>query len=255
MDDRAFERFLELHQGLPRQGPGGREHTLKALALVPDLPTRPRIIDLGCGPGAQCLDLLEAVEGATVVAVDALSVLLDELRGRARERGLADRVTAVEGDMAALPASVPPASFHLVWSEAAAYNMGFDAALAAWRQLLLPGGFIAVSELTWRVPPEEAPDEARSFWAEEYPAMRGDDANRAAFANHGYELTGSFMLPDEAWWEPYYGPLGDRLPAFLAAHPGEEAARAVAEATRREIEVVERHAASFGYAFYVARMR
>lgn len=255
MDDATFDRFLELHQGLPRQAPGGREHTLHALELVPDLPLRPRIVDLGCGPGAHTLDLLEAVEGATVVAVDLLPSMLDELRERARDRGLLDRLTLVEGDMARLPDAVHPASFHLVWSEGAAYNLGFDAALASWRHLLLPGGFLAVSELAWRVPDAEIPTEARAFFEEEYPGMRSDDANRAAFDAHGWELAGSFALPSEAWWAPYYAPLRERLPDFEAAHPDDEAAQAVAADTRREIEIFEQYGHAFGYFFYVARMR
>lgn len=255
MEDATFARFLELHRGLPRQAPGGREHTLQALALVPELPLRPRIVDLGCGPGAQTIDLLEAVEGSTVVAVDLLPAMLDELRERAEARGLVDRLTLVEGDMGALPEHVHPASFHLVWSEGAAYSMGFDAALEAWRHLLMPGGFIAVSELTWRVPDDAIPEEARAFFAEEYPAMRHDDDNARAFEGQGYELIGSFALPEEAWRDPYYQPLLNRLPDFSAAHPNDEDTRRVVTATRREIDMFERYGASFAYVFYVARMR
>ncbi len=255
MDPRAFAYFLELHDGLPRQAPGGREHTLKALSLVPDLPLRPRIIDLGCGPGAQSLDLLEAVEGSTVLAVDNLPPMLETLRARAEAAGLLDRLSIVEGDMADLPPSVHPATFHLVWSEGAAYNMGFDAALRAWRHLLMPGGFIALTELTWRVAEDEAPEPARAFFAQEYPGMRAHEANLAGFEAAGFELSGSFFLPASAWLQPYYGPLLERLPAFEAAHADDDVAGLVAKMERREIEVFQEHGDSYGYAFYVGRMR
>jgi len=255
VDATTLDRFLDLHRGLPRQAPGGREHTLRALALVPDLPLRPRIADLGCGPGAQSLDLLDAVEGATVVAIDILPAMLDELAERARARGLQSRLTLVEGDLAHLPPTIPPASFHLVWSEAAAYNLGFDAALASWRHLLLPGGFLAISELAWRVPEPRIPSEARAFFEHAYPAMRDDAANRTAFEACGYELAGCFVLPADAWWKPYYTPLRERLPEFETAHADDDVARAIAKSTRTEIEIFEKYGDAFGYVFYVARMR
>lgn len=255
MDQRALELFLELHRGLPRQAPGGREHTLRALGDVPDLPEEPRIIDLGCGPGAHTVDLLQAREDATVVAVDQLPDMLDELRRRAEVAEVADRLTLVEGDIGSLPPEVKRAWFHLVWSEGAAYSIGFDRALRSWRHLLVPGGFIAVSELAWWVPVGEAPDEARAFFDEAYPAMREDSANRAAFEASGFELVSHFALPPWSWWDPYYGPIVERLSAFEAAHPDDPIAREVAEAERREIEIFESYGDAFAYVFYVGRMR
>jgi SAM-dependent methyltransferase len=253
VDDATLARFMELHRDLPRQAPGGAEFTRRALELVGELPARPRIVDFGCGPGAHTLDLLEALPDSEVVALDLLPALLDELRDRAGARGVRDRLTVLEGDMAAPPPQVQSGGFDLVWSEGAAYSIGFDAALEAWRGLLVPGGGIAVSELTWTAPAAAIPEAARAFWAEEYPAMRADAANRAAFAARGYALTGSFALPASAWWAPYYTPLRDRLPAFEAAHAGDPAARAVAEETRREIENFERYGDTFAYVFYVGR--
>jgi len=52
--------FRELTEGLPRQGPGSSEATLRALRMVDGLSSRPRILDVGCGPGAQTIDLARA---------------------------------------------------------------------------------------------------------------------------------------------------------------------------------------------------
>ena len=254
MDERAFTLFMELHRGLPRQGPGSRESTRKALALIPDLPLRPRIVDIGCGPGAQTLDLLSAVDGATVVGVDDSALFLEELRQRADAAGVVNRVSIVQADMANLPESVNPASFHLVWSEGAAYIMGFDDALREWRRLLLPGGFIGLSELAWRGAAEDAPEPARVFFEDAYPAMRSDADNRAAFEACGYELAGSFVLPPSDWWQPYYEPLQERLASFTAERTG-EVAKAVVQSARREIDIFREHGDAYGYFFYVGRMR
>jgi hypothetical protein len=48
--------FFFRHRDLPREGPGTDECTQEALRLLPPLPPQPRVLDLGCGPGAQTLD-------------------------------------------------------------------------------------------------------------------------------------------------------------------------------------------------------
>lgn len=255
MSPDKFDLFMALHRDLPRQGPGEADVTREALARIPDLPQRPRIVDLGCGPGAQTLHLLEAVEGSTVVAVDLMPQMLEELRARAAAAHLSDRLTLVLADMGAPPREeVPPASFHLVWSESAAYAIGFERALRTWRHLLLPGGFIAVSELAWLIPPDEAPEAARTFWATEYPAMRSRAENNAVFESAGFELASSFVLPPSAW-DAYYRPLEARLEGFAETYADTPLALEVVEDTRKEIDVRRRYGESFGYVFHVGRMR
>jgi hypothetical protein len=128
--------------------------------------------------------------------------------------------------------------------------MGFDAALAAWRPLLVPGGRLAVSDLTWLsgTPPERA----RQFWGEGYPAMRAHGANLRALEAHAYQVSGSFTLPDADWEDGYYTELSRRIPALLAAHAQPEA-RAALETAEEEIAVFRERAGSFGYVFYVGR--
>jgi hypothetical protein len=45
---RFWELFFEVYEALPRQGPGNRVSTAKALALCRDLPVSPAVLDLGC---------------------------------------------------------------------------------------------------------------------------------------------------------------------------------------------------------------
>ena len=132
--------------------------------------------------------------------------------------------------------------------------MGFDAALRSWRNLLLPGGFIGLSELAWRRGAEDAPEKARKFFDEAYPAMRSDADNRSAFEACGYELLGGFVLPSSDWWLPYYEPMQERLSSFLTERTG-EVARAVAESAYEEIEIFRECGDAYGYFFYVGRMR
>ncbi|MEM6675458.1 MAG: hypothetical protein AAF726_21595 [Planctomycetota bacterium] len=52
MDDPPPQLFFEVFESLPRQGPGNRPSTAKALAHCGDLPSRPRIADLVWSEGA-----------------------------------------------------------------------------------------------------------------------------------------------------------------------------------------------------------
>ena len=244
---RLFEIFLDVQRGLPRQGPGCEESTRQALALCSDLPDRPAMLDVGCGPGMQTLVLAETLNG-TVTAVDLYPEYLGQLQQRAEAAGLAERIEIVAGDMTALP--YLPQSFDLIWSEGAAYVMGFAAAFNAWRALLKPAGCIAVSELVWLVP--DPPSEAAAFFADEYPAMTDVETNLGAIRSCGYDVLGHFTLPDDAWWQNYYTPLEEKLPALIDRYAGDEEALAVIDMTRREIEMRRHFGQSYGYQFFVA---
>ncbi|WP_405922075.1 GNAT family N-acetyltransferase [Streptomyces sp. NBC_00122] len=257
MTDTTFiEAFFTLHRGLPRQAPGSDASTRHLLSLCGPLPERPRVLDLGCGPGRSAL-LLAAEAGrpgsggAEVTAVDLYEPFLEELRTAAEARGLADRVRTVTADMGALPREdFEDGSFDLVWAEGSAYLIGFATALARWRRLLAPGGTIVLTECEWTV--EEPSAGARAFWDEECP-LRTTAGTVAAAQASGYQVLGVHHLPDSDWAE-YYGPLAERVRARShdgsAPNPAMEAALA---ATREELDVRARHGHEYGYTGYVLR--
>jgi len=57
IDPRLLEVFFDVQRGLPRQGVGDSESTRKALALCSQLPDKPVVLDIGCGPGMQTIVL------------------------------------------------------------------------------------------------------------------------------------------------------------------------------------------------------
>ncbi|MFJ6934923.1 methyltransferase domain-containing protein [Streptomyces sp. NPDC101132] len=232
-----------MHHGLPRQGPGSDATTRRLLSLAGPLPERPRILDLGCGPGRSAL-LLAAEAGAEVTAVDLHEPFLAELRAEARARGLDGRIHTVKADMADVP--FPDGSFDLVWAESSAYIVGFDTALATWRRLLAPGGTLVLTECEWTV--DEPSAAARAFWDPHCP-LRTGDRNRAAAAAAGYQVVGVVPQP-ESDWDEYYGPLAARADAADPSGPGMAAALA---ATREEIALRREHGGDYGYTGYVLR--
>ena len=191
--------FVELTEGLPRQGPGSDECTRRALSMVPERASISRILDSGCGPGAQTLVLAQGTE-AQIIALDLRSRFLNELRGRAVAAGVSERVSLVCGSMA--DAGFRDSSFDLIWSEGAIYIVGLERGLRDWSRLLKHGRCIVVSEATWLV--ANPPAEPAEFWKQHYPGMKSIDENLECAERAGYGPLGHFTVSSEDWWKNYY---------------------------------------------------
>ncbi|ABF87776.1 conserved hypothetical protein [Myxococcus xanthus DK 1622] len=240
------DAFFTVYGNLPRHGPGSDDCTREALRRLPPLPPHPRVVDLGCGAGAQTLVLAEALR-TRVIAVDLHEPFLDQLKARARERGLDALIDVQRQDMGAL--SLPEASFDLLWSEGAIYHLGFGPGLRRWRPLLAPGGLAAVTECTWLT--DERPDEIARFWGEVYPTMGTVLENRAAAETAGYEVLDTFTLPASAWWDTYYTPLLQRV-AHLRAH-GDASLEDALSAAEQETRLYRQYEHTYGYVFHLLR--
>lgn len=241
--------LIDLHITGERQGPGDVAETRRAIELS-GLNRRQglKIADVGCGTGASTL-VLAADLDAQIIAVDALPEFLEVLRLRAARAGLAERVTAVNASMDSLPFDAE--SLDAIWSEGAIYNMGFEHGVRQWRQFLRPGGILAVSELTWLT--ANRPAELEAHWSAHYPEVGTASSKLAVLERNGYVPLGYFVLPEHCWLENYYGPLQQRIPAFLAQHGSSDAAATVVAEEKVEISLYERYRAFVGYGFYIVR--
>ncbi|MFT3661281.1 MAG: methyltransferase domain-containing protein [Gordonia sp. (in: high G+C Gram-positive bacteria)] len=238
--------FTRAHADLPRQAPGSRATTEMLLRLADSsLPPAPRILDIGCGPGASTVPLAELTGGA-VTAVDVHRPFLDAVERRAADAGVAERVTVLRARMEELP--VAPGSIDLIWAEGSAYLMGFDDALAAWRGLLAAEGVLVLTEAEYVT--DDPSDGARAFWAEAYPAMRSTAENVAACQRAGWDVLGTYLLPSSDWLE-YYGPLHLRVEELRAEGVDEALLAPIVE----EIRVRQLYGRDYGYTGYVLRPR
>jgi len=238
--------LFHIHTGLPRQGPGSGQSTRRAIQLLRLLPSTPKILDIGCGTGAQTLILAGEFDGQ-VTAVDVHPPFLVELARNAAARGLADRVETRCASMDAL--EDPPQTYDLIWSEGAVFVIGVSRALELWRPLLKPGGALAFTELSWLG--SGRPSAALAFWDAAYPMMEGIEGNCEKARSAGFSVTAHFVLPAEDWWTTYYNPLRRRVKKLrLHCEAGSELETALEE-TEREIALFERYAHAYGYVFYV----
>ena len=124
--EKYIRALIELHRGLERQGPGDTGYSNYIISQLPELPTNPRIADIGCGAGAGTLFLADKFR-SKVRAVDFSREFLDELEDRAKQRGLEHLVETIECDMGSL--DWKPETIDLLWSEGAVYNLTFEGAL------------------------------------------------------------------------------------------------------------------------------
>jgi len=239
--------FESIFAGLPRQGPGRPSDTARALEIAqPWLPPEPRVLDLGCGSGGSTVVLADALRGPPIVAIDLNASALSALAAAHPAR-----IRTVVGDLAAIDPQLGP--FDLIWSEGAAYTIGFGRALSLWRPGLADEGVLALSELCWLT--DERPADAARFWADGYPGMGSIGNATAAIEAAGYTLRGRFTLPPESWWELYYTPLEARLAQLRATHASAPDALEVIEATQAEIDLFRAHGGRYGYVFFVAQAR
>jgi SAM-dependent methyltransferase len=232
-----------LFGGMEKLGPGGNAHTLHVLRLLPKKRFRV-VVDAGCGSGRQTLALAKEL-GTLVHAVDSYEPFLNDLVRRAREAMVGQLVQVHCMDMKDIPQAFP--DIDLLWSEGAAYNIGFANALATWAPALTRDGFAVISELSWLR--AQAPDAVRDFFRSGYPEMQSVEHNMAVAEGTGYKLLSTYTLPRQAWTDGYYDILAHRAKALLD-HP-DASVRDFAAETVREIEVFQRSEDSYGYVFYV----
>jgi SAM-dependent methyltransferase len=231
-----------IYGGLDQLGPGSDADTRLMLERLPG-PVEGEIVDAGCGTGRQTLVLAQRLR-RTVHALDNHAPFLKEVERRAAAAGLGEYVRTHCMDMTDIPARFR--NVGLLWSEGAAYSIGFDRALTLWRTALRPEGMIVASEITWLESP--APAEVRAFWDRNYPAMRDDAGNRAAAERAGFSVAGTHVLPRSAWMD-YYGPLEVRLKGLLEHDDAD--VRALAAENLEEIEIFRRAGNSYSYVFYL----
>jgi trans-aconitate methyltransferase len=232
-----------LFGGMDKLGPGDNAHTLHVLRLLPRQQFHVTV-DAGCGTGRQTIVLAKEL-GTLVHAVDSYEPFVNDLVRRAKEARIELFIRTHCMDMKDIPRVFQ--YIDLLWSEGAAYNIGFPNALATWAPAINKEGFAVVSELSWLR--EQVPHAVKEFFLSCYPDMKSIQQNVAAAENAGYRLLTTYTLPKEAWVEGYYDVLEPRAKALLD-HP-DSSVRDFAALTIKEIDVFNCCEDSYGYVFYV----
>lgn len=142
------------------------------------------------------------------------------------------------------------ASFDVIWSEGALYNLGFKNGLRRIKPFVRPGGYVAISEVVWLKPEPPAP--LVEYW-QQYDEIDKVENKLAVIDSLGYQQVGHFALPESAWTEGYYDPMEALLAQKTEEWTGIPEAQDVIREARHEIEIFRKYSNYFGYEFFVMR--
>lgn len=243
----GMEYFLEIYGRVPRAGPGSYACTEQAFGLMREVPDEPYILDIGCGPGVQTVDLIK-ITGGSVLALDFLPLMLERTLANAEKANVFEKLEIVEQDMAQM--AFPSASFDVVWSEGAIYNLGFEKGLKMVKSFVKSGGYVAVSEAVWLK--TDPPEPVEKLW-EPYPEIDTIENKLAVIDSLGYEQMGHFVLPESTWTAEYYDPMEKLIAKKATEWTGNHDGLAVLEEARNEINVFRQYSSYYGYGFFVMR--
>jgi ubiquinone/menaquinone biosynthesis C-methylase UbiE len=242
------ELYFEIFESLPRQGPGDDKSTRKAFQKLTGLPKHPEILDVGCGTGRQTLVLAKLPTG-NITALDNHQPFIATLKRNVHQAGYEDRIRCLVGDMNSM--DFLEGSFDVIWSEGAANLMRLKNALHAWRPLLRPKGYMAISELVWFK--KEVPPEIQDYFAKLYPDMEYYEDIYSVIKSAGYKMVNYFPLPDRSWRTDYYTPAEKKIAEMRYKYRDNKEAQTILDSFQLEMDMHKKYSAYYGYGFYIMR--
>lgn len=235
--------LAEIRRDLP--GPERLKYTRRAFEILPRT-DRPNILDIGCGRGEPTVELARLTNGQ-ITGLDISQSHLDELERKAKELGLSDRVKTIRQSLFEM--DFPTETFDIIWAEGSIWLIGFEEGLKEWRAFIKPNGFLVVHEMCWLRP--NPPREIRDYWQKLYPGIGTVQENLDMTPGCGYAVVGHFALPEDAWWNLYYGPLEERIGTCRDKYRDDPKSLAALDKEQKEIELYRKHCKWYGSAFYV----
>jgi len=240
-----WELFFELHQNLPREGPGRNEYTQQAFSMVPPI-DQPDILDIGCGPGMQTIELAHLSKG-NIIGIDIHKLYLQDLMNRIKQAQLHSTITPMMMSMDAL--AFPHQSFDIIWAEGSIFIIGFEQGLKHWRPYIKSDGYLVIHEMCWLKP--HPPQEIEKYWQRVYSGIQTIDKALEVISSIGYQVLGYFPLPEDAWWELYYEPLEKRIQLLEKKYHSNKKALHQLHQEQEEIDLYRKYYQWYGSVFYI----
>ncbi len=127
--------------------------------------------------------------------------------------------------------------------------LGFERALEEWRRFISPSGFLIVHEMVWLQP--DPPAELMSCWQLAYPGIRTVSEYVDQIPQHGYDLVGHFVLPEDFWWVDYFAPMVARIRELRKQYSGDQAAQRTLDREQQAADLYSKYSRWYGSVFLV----
>lgn len=238
--------FFEVYGNLPRGGPGDNKSTRRAFLAMKELPPNPAILDIGCGPGMQTMELARLSKGK-IIALDNHQPFLDKIEKDAKRAEFKNIETL---NLSMFDMYFEPETFDIIWAEGAIYFLGFKTGLEKIKPFLKKGGYAAVTEPVWLK--KDPPEGAKEFW-KEYPAIADTQKHLKIIESIGYKNIANFVLPTSSWMNDYYIPMQGVINKLKIKYANNKTAMEVINSAQKEIDGFKKYSDYFGYEFYVVR--
>lgn len=247
MEQELIGIITDFYRDNERQGPGSEASTLRALNFVEGYQTFDKILDIGCGTGAQTLTLAQQT-AAELTAVDRFQGFLDVLQDKASTNGIGERIHTEEACMECLP--FEDETFDMIWSEGAIYHIGFESGLRQWKRLLRNRGYLVVSEISWLT--QERPAELTAYWTSNYAGIDLISQKIETIERCGYIPCGCFTLPANCW-DSYYHPIIKKIASCIGKQPSNSAMGVFLDNIVEELYIYQRYNSYYNYVFYIMK--
>ena len=224
-DDEAARNIEAIY--LTRDAVRRRAIVKERLAAAPG----ERVLDVGCGPGFYCVELVEHVgQSGSLVGVDSSPAMLALAEGRCSGY---PNIELLEGGATSLP--VADESFDAAISvQVQEYVADLDTSLAELHRVVRPGGRVAVFDVDWETLSIYSPDPERSArvlraWDEHLanpalPQTLGRRLRDAGF--EGVQMSAHEFVTDDFDDQTYGAALIPFIGLFVAGREGLTAADA-----------------------------
>ena len=116
--------------------------------------------------------------------------------------------------------------------------MGFETGLKKVKEVVKPGGHVAVRDAAWLKP---NPPPVVVQFRQEYPEIDTVAAKLEVIKRIGYEVVGYFIFPPASWTEQYYDPMEERIAEKAEDLTDIPDAEAVLREARNEISIFRQH--------------